>query len=310
MTHDDARTITSTALGLALVGGVAASIALASVAQADPQPKVTICHATGAEDHWVVITVDAASILDGNGQAGSGRNVIPPFVHTDNNGGNPVSYPGLNWQDNWEVDAHGAATGSVSSDDCVAGEFMSEPSATPSHTQTPTPTATQTSTPSPEVTPTVEPGPTETNDPDDSATPTPTPTPDVTETATAPEVTVTPTPTPDVTETTTAPEVTVTLTPTPDVTETTTAPEVTATPTPTPDVTETTAPTPGVTTTPSVPAPTTTVGGGTAVQPSGPVVETDVVSGPDSSLLGAGSALLVLGAGAVLAGTRRGRQHP
>lgn len=253
MTHDDARTITSTALGLALVGGVAATIALASAAQADPQPKVTICHATGAEDHWVVITVDAASILDGNGQAGSGRNVIPPFVHTDNKGGNPVSYPGLNWQDNWEVDAHGAATGAVSSDDCVEGESVPEPSATPTHTQTPTPTATQTSTPSPEVTPTVEPSPTETNHPDDSAT---------------------------------------------------------ATPTPTPDVTETTAPTPGVTTTPSVPAPTTTVGGGTAVQPSGPVVETDVVSGPDSSLLGAGSALLVLGAGAVLAGTRRGRQHP
>ena len=32
MTHDDARTITSTALGLALVGGVAATIALASAA--------------------------------------------------------------------------------------------------------------------------------------------------------------------------------------------------------------------------------------------------------------------------------------
>ena len=314
----DARTITSTALGLALVGGVAATIAMASAAQADTKDKVTICHATGADDKWVVITVDAASILDGKGQAGSGRNVIPPFVHTDGKGGNPVTYPGLNWHDNWETDGHGVPTEPVRPVDCLGGETGPEPTPATSVTVTPSvaPSASPDVTPTdvPDVSETATPTPTVTETDGPSATPTPTvvvPTPTVTETG-GPSVAPTPTvvvPTPTVTETG-GPEGTETATPTPTVTTTsptpTTAVPGTVTPIPTPDVTVTP---PGLPASGEPEAPVTDEGS-VALPPTGPVVETDLVTaaGPRSALVAGGSALTLLGIGATLLGARRGRQ--
>ncbi len=65
--------------------------------------KVTICHRTGAEDKYVVITVDVAAI-DGQGSNdhdhhdqvghGPGGDVIPPVAGYNDDG--------KNWNDNWE----------------------------------------------------------------------------------------------------------------------------------------------------------------------------------------------------------------
>lgn len=74
-----ARRMCGAALGFALVGG--ASVAFAGAAQADPNPNVTICHATNStKNPYRVITIDAAAITKrGHDQHQDKRDVIPPF---------------------------------------------------------------------------------------------------------------------------------------------------------------------------------------------------------------------------------------
>lgn len=144
MARHTTRRLTSAAFGLALVG--ASGIAFAGSANADPNPNITICHATGNPDKWVVLTIDAAAITQqGHDQHQDNRDVIPPFEYISENQEEPVSYAGQNWDDNWETNGEGVATGEVTKDDCDAPE---EPSVTP----TPTPTVTVTPTPTPTVT--------------------------------------------------------------------------------------------------------------------------------------------------------------
>jgi len=65
MAQQTTRRLSSAALGLALVG--ASGIAFAGAAQADPNANITICHATGNPGKYVVLTVDASSIVKNNG---------------------------------------------------------------------------------------------------------------------------------------------------------------------------------------------------------------------------------------------------
>lgn len=79
-----------------VLAALAATIGVGTVANATKPDTVqhvpvTICHATGAEGHWVMQTVDDDSILNdqhepvGNGHAvhQDGRDIIPPFTTTD-----------------------------------------------------------------------------------------------------------------------------------------------------------------------------------------------------------------------------------
>lgn len=121
----------------------ASGIAFAGAASADPNANITICHATGNPDKFVVLTIDAAAITSqGHDQHQDDRDVIPPFEYVAENGGETVSFPGQNWHDNWETNGEGVAEGEVTEEDCVA----------PDETQTPTPTPTVTTTPTPSVT--------------------------------------------------------------------------------------------------------------------------------------------------------------
>jgi hypothetical protein len=314
MAHDSAHKVTSAALGLALVGGLATVIAVAGAAQADSNRNITICHATGADGKWNVITVDAASIAANGGQGQAGRNVIPPFTYVVQGSATVVSYPGLNWNDNWETDSQGVATQDVTPADCLGGE-KSDPTPTVTVTPTPTVTGTEPVVPTPTPTPTV------------TATEPVVPTPTPTVTATEPVVPVVPTPTVSAT---------VPVVPTPTVTVTPTVPVVPVLPTPT--VTPTVpvvpvvpvapvAPTPTSTVTPTVPVvpvqtltPTLPVSATVPVAPvtpvapaplvTGPVVETDLVpTGPNPGLVGAGAALVLMGAGATVLGSRRRGSH-
>jgi len=81
----------------ALVTGGAILALSAGVATASQPPghKVTICHATGsATNPFVSITVDVASILNGQGHAGH-ADIIPAFSYTDHHGVTH-SFPGQN----------------------------------------------------------------------------------------------------------------------------------------------------------------------------------------------------------------------
>jgi hypothetical protein len=81
--------------------------------------KITICHRTGADEKYVVITIDVAAV-DGVGGTGSdhrhhekvgngpGGDVIPP-VTIDG-----VYFDGKNWDDNWMPGDE------VTPDDCEA----------------------------------------------------------------------------------------------------------------------------------------------------------------------------------------------
>lgn len=97
--------------------------------------SVTICHATGAEDHWTNPTVDDDSILNeqheplGNGHAAhqDGRDIIPAFTTTDG-----FEYPGLNLDT-----MYGDATGQQ-----VLDNGCEIPTPEPTPTPTPTPTVT------------------------------------------------------------------------------------------------------------------------------------------------------------------------
>lgn len=132
-----ARRLARTVCGLALVG--TSGVAFATAAHADPNPNVTICHATGNPDKFVVITIDAAAITSqGHDTHQNDNDVIPPFEYVAENSQETVSFPGQNWDDNWGTNGEGVATGKVDAADC--GQ--------PTHeTPTPTPTVTVTSTP-------------------------------------------------------------------------------------------------------------------------------------------------------------------
>jgi hypothetical protein len=73
--------------------GVGASVAEAT--KADPEHKVTICHATASDGNpYVAISVDVASIVGDSGHGHSGVNagdIIPPFDVAGE------VYPGNNW---------------------------------------------------------------------------------------------------------------------------------------------------------------------------------------------------------------------
>ena len=74
------RTVAVTMVAL---GTVSAGASLASATKADPDHKVTICHATASKSNpYVEITVDIASILGDSGHGHSGVNIgdiIPPI---------------------------------------------------------------------------------------------------------------------------------------------------------------------------------------------------------------------------------------
>src|SRR5690348_12454361 len=60
--------------------------------------KVTICHATGSSTNpYVVITPDAAGVLNGHYAHQDQRDIIPPFTLRGQ------SYPGLNWSKGQEI---------------------------------------------------------------------------------------------------------------------------------------------------------------------------------------------------------------
>ena len=167
MSQQTTRRLTSAAFGLALIG--ASGIALAGAAQADPNANITFCHATGNPDKFVVVTSDGASIVkQGHGEHQDGRDVIPPFEYVADNSEETVSFPGLNWEDNWATNGEGVATEEVVAADCSPKE---EPTPTPTVTvtSTPTPTVTQTPTTTPTMTPTTTP----TMTPTGTMTPTP-----------------------------------------------------------------------------------------------------------------------------------------
>ncbi len=191
-----------TRIHLAALAGVvvAAAAIIPAAAELPEKSKVTICHATGVEGHWVKQNVAVESILRNNGHAyhQGGRDIIPPF--------NPVGdlppFAGLNWDD---------AGKAIWKNGCVVPV---EPSPTPSESPTPepSPSPSVSVTPEPSPEPSVEPSPSVTPDPEptDPPEPTPTPTPTVTVTASPepqPTVTVTaePTFTPTASSTSTAP---------------------------------------------------------------------------------------------------------
>jgi hypothetical protein len=92
MRHKSVRAV---AVFGAVVGLLGASASLASATKADPDHKVTICHATAsATNPYVVITVDIASIVGDSGHGHSGVNagdIIPPFTMDG------YTYAGNNW---------------------------------------------------------------------------------------------------------------------------------------------------------------------------------------------------------------------
>lgn len=146
MARHTAHRLTSAAFGLALVG--ASGIAFAGAANADPNKNITICHATASESNpFTVNTVDAASIVQNGGHAEhqNHEDVIPPFTYTSENQGQPVSFAGQNWANNWVVNSSGVAQGVVSKADCKPSTSTS--TSTPTKTSTNTSTATSTSTP-------------------------------------------------------------------------------------------------------------------------------------------------------------------
>lgn len=114
------------ALGLTLAGG--AGVAFAGAAQADPNPNITICHATGAEGKWVVQTIDAAAITSaGHHEHQGARDVIPPFEYVVESSGAVVTYGGLNWDDNWATTGEGVATEDVPEDGSLCAAPAGEP---------------------------------------------------------------------------------------------------------------------------------------------------------------------------------------
>jgi hypothetical protein len=162
MARHTTRRLSSAAFGLALVG--ASGIAFTGAAHADPNKNITICHATGNPDKWVVLTIDAAAITQqGHDTHQDDRDVIPPFEYVSENTEETVSFPGQNWDDNWETNDEGVALEEVTKADCMAPGSTSTP--TPTVTVTSTPTSTVTSTPTSTVTSTptgtsTPPGPT------------------------------------------------------------------------------------------------------------------------------------------------------
>lgn len=127
MARHTARRLTSAAFGLALVG--ASGIAFAGAANADPNPNITICHATGSESNpFVVITIDAAAItMDGHDTHQNDEDVIPPFTYV-NDKGETVTFPGQNFNGQFDVNEEGEAQEEVTEEDC---EPLEEPSETP-----------------------------------------------------------------------------------------------------------------------------------------------------------------------------------
>lgn len=104
------------ALGICAVAGAAAAAAVGPAFATQPNSNdnlvegpyvenghmVTICHRTGADDKFVVITVDVAAINggeasdhDNHNQVGNGPDgdVIPPVAGYNDDG--------KNWNDNW-----------------------------------------------------------------------------------------------------------------------------------------------------------------------------------------------------------------
>lgn len=63
----------------------------------NPGKKIDVCHATGAEGHWVMVPANANGAVSGH--AGwdhqDGRDIIPPFDYT--NKGKPAHFAGQNW---------------------------------------------------------------------------------------------------------------------------------------------------------------------------------------------------------------------
>ncbi|MEO6019793.1 MAG: hypothetical protein ABIP45_06050 [Knoellia sp.] len=142
MARHTARRLTSAAFGLTLIGGM--GVAFAGAAQADPNKNITICHATASKSNpFVVITVDSASIVKKNGhdQHQKRRDVIPPFTYLPDNKNTPVSYPGLNWHENWVTNGEGVAAdkGSIDKTDCAAPGGTTPPGGTTTPSQNPPP---------------------------------------------------------------------------------------------------------------------------------------------------------------------------
>jgi hypothetical protein len=133
------RRLTSTAVGLALVGGL--GVAMAGTAQADPNANITICHATGTPDKWVVLTVDADGISrSGHTTHQDGRDIIPPFGYVDQSSGEAKSFDGQHWADNWQTDAAGVALEDVDKTMCASEDDTTPPGDTttpPGDTTTP-----------------------------------------------------------------------------------------------------------------------------------------------------------------------------
>ena len=120
-TVNTSRRLIGATMGLALAGG--ASLVLAPAAQADPNPNITICHATGADGKWVVQTIDAAAITSaGHDEHQDDRDVIPPFTYVADNTEETVTFEGQNWAGNWAVGADGVAAGEVDETMCAAPE--------------------------------------------------------------------------------------------------------------------------------------------------------------------------------------------
>ncbi|MFC7488829.1 hypothetical protein ACOCJ7_06930 [Knoellia sp. CPCC 206453] len=149
MARHTTRRLTSAAFGLALAG--ASGIAFAGTASADPNPNITICHATGSETNpFVVITIDAAAITQqGHDTHQNDNDVIPPFTYVRESDGETVTFDGQNWHENWMTNGEGVALEDVDKADC------GEP-ANPTPSKTPTSTVTVTSTPSGPTGPVVE----------------------------------------------------------------------------------------------------------------------------------------------------------
>ena len=101
---------------------------------------VTICHALGSPDDagngYNVIAPSAVGVASGHANwdekagelppegedSGHLADVIPPFDYEDPKTGDTYSFPGQNWEDNWEVDAQGQALEDVTKDMCVPDE--------------------------------------------------------------------------------------------------------------------------------------------------------------------------------------------
>lgn len=180
------RRISAGSFAMTFAGAGATGVALAGAAYADPNPNITICHATAsATNPFNVLTIDAAAITtQGHDQHQDRRDVIPPFTYVAENTGETVTYPGLNWESNWSVDSAGVAQ--LREGDEVTVDQCKGKTSTETPTPSPTPTATTTPTPTVTVTPTVTATPTETpsgtSTPPGTSTPSQTPTKPVVET--------------------------------------------------------------------------------------------------------------------------------